>query len=181
MFVCLFFQYKNQGGIKRKKEGGSKRAGGSSSPCAVGLQISLSQNTVDTTCLQERKRLEKLMENKIINCGFLHVVTMNLKINPTQEVSGLCVKVTWKTLQRTVIHDPSNFTYFLRIIPLATARDTGLHGPEIAPVSFSQKQQHVNVCQLTVIHIYFQAAVKIHLNIHIKYKSISFLSIEEYR
>lgn len=87
------------------------------------------------------------MESKIINCGSLHVATMNLEISPTQEASGLCV-VTWKTLQRTVIHDPSNFTYFLRIIhvPLATARDTGLHGPEIAVVSFSQKQQHVNVC-----------------------------------
>lgn len=86
------------------------------------------------------------MGEKFINFEFLHVVTMNLEVDSAQEASGLCVKVTGKTLQRIVIHDPSNFTYFLRIIPLATDRDTGLHGPEIAAVSFSQQQQHVSVC-----------------------------------
>lgn len=91
--------------------------------------------------------------------------------NPAQKASVLHVGVTGKILQRTAIHDCSIFTFFLRIASLATARGTGLDGPVVAFMFFSQ-QRHGKAFTLTV---YFWA-----LKIHLAYTQIIFfLSREE--
>lgn len=129
--------------------------------CRFRLQISLAQDTVGARPFQGcKKRFERFMGEKYINFKIAHVVTMILESNPTQKASGLHGGVTGKTLPRTAFHGCSVFTFFLRIAPLATSRDTGLGRPVIALCSFLN-ERHAKACMLTV---YFWA-----LKTHLKY------------
>lgn len=69
--------------------------------CRAGLQISLSQDTMDAAHFQGFKmRSEKFTVVKSINFKISHTVTMILETGPAQKALGLHLGVSGKTLQR---------------------------------------------------------------------------------